>query len=52
MTDKSLALAREKGLSAILAEGPGYFSWIGQEINVYQDFTIDYDEYEDIIVGV
>lgn len=52
MTDKSLALAKEKGLSVILAEGAGYFSWIGQEVNVYQDFTIDYDEYEDIIVGV
>lgn len=52
MTDKSLALAKEKGLNVILAEGTNYFSWIGQEVNAYEDFTIDYDEYTDIIVGV
>lgn len=52
MTDKSLALAKEKGLDVILAEGDAYFSWIGEEVNVYKDFSIDYSEYEDIIVGV
>lgn len=52
MTDKSLALAKEKGLDVILAEGGAYFSWIGEDVNVYKDFSIDYSEYEDIIVGV
>ena len=52
MTDKSLALAKEKGLDVILAEGAAYFSWVGEPVNVYEDFTIDYSEYEDIIVGV
>ncbi|MBQ2986747.1 MAG: hypothetical protein IJE23_04620 [Tyzzerella sp.] len=52
MTDQSLALAKEKGLDVILAEGEAYFAWIGEPVNVYEDFTIDYSEYEDIIVGV
>lgn len=52
MTDKALALAKEKGLDVILAEGAAYFSWVGEPVNVYEDFTIDYSEYEDIIVGV
>lgn len=52
MTDKSLALAKKKGLNVILAEGTDYFSWIGQDVNAYKDFTIDYDEYKDIIVGL
>ena len=52
MTDKALAMAKEKGLDVILAEGGGYFSWVGEEVNVYEDFTYDYSEYEDMIVGV
>lgn len=52
MTDKSLALAKDKGLQVILAEGTDYFSWLGQDVNAYEDFTIDYDEYKDIIVGL
>ncbi len=52
MTDKALALAKEKGLDVILAEGGNYFAWIGETVNVYEDFIIDYSDYEDIIVGV
>lgn len=52
MTDKALAMAKEKGLDVILAEGGNYFSWVGEEVNVYEDFTYDYSEYEDIIVGL
>lgn len=52
MTEQSLALAKEKGLDVILAEGAAYFAWIGEPVNVYEDFQIDYSDYEDIIVGV
>ena len=52
MTDKSLALAKDKGLKVILAEGGSYFSWTGQNVDVYNDFDINYDEYKDTIVGV
>lgn len=52
MTDKALAMAKEKGLDVILAEGESYFHWIGEDVDVYEDFTIDYSEYEDIIVGL
>ncbi len=52
MTDKALAIAKEKGLDVILAEGGSYFAWVGENVNVYKDFTFDYSEYEDIIVGV
>lgn len=52
MTDKSLALAKDKGLYVFLSDGSAYFNWVGKEVNVFQDFTIDYSEYEDQIVGV
>lgn len=51
-TDQSLALAKEKGLYVYLAEGSYLFECVGQETNVYEDFTIDYEEYEDRIAGV
>ncbi len=52
MTDKSLAMAKEKGLDVILAEGENYFHWVGEDVDVYEDFAIDYSEYKDIIVGL
>lgn len=52
MTDKALALAKEHGLYVFLGEGDSYFDWIQYDVNVYEDFTIDYSEYEDVIAGV
>lgn len=52
MTDKALAMAKEKGLDVILAEGESYFHWIGEDVDIYEDFKIDYSEYKDIIVGL
>ena len=52
MTDKALAIAKEKGLDVILAEGSNYFAWVGEDVNVYKDFTYDYSKYKDVIVGV
>lgn len=52
VTDKALALAKDMGLYVFVADGNGYFSWIGEDVNIYEDFTFDYDEYKDQIVGV
>lgn len=51
-TDKALALAKDMGLYVFVADGNGYFNWIGEDVNVYDDFTFDYDEYKDQIVGL
>lgn len=52
MTEKALSLAKEHGLYVFLGEGNGYFSWIGKDLDVYEDFSIDYSKYEDVIAGV
>lgn len=51
-TDKALALAKKNGLYVFLEDGNGYFDWIGTKVNVFRDFTIDYSDYKDQIVGV
>lgn len=52
MTEKSLALAKDKGLYVFLADGGAYFNWIGKDVDVFRDFEIDYSDYEEQIVGV
>lgn len=49
MTDKSLALAKQMGLSVILSDGNYLF---GDDYSVYDEHTIDYTGYEGTIVGV
>ena len=51
-TDKALALAKERDLYVILSEGGAYFDWIGHPVDVYKDFTIDYSDYKETIVGL
>ena len=49
MTERSLALAKQMGLSVVLSDGNYLFP---EDYNVYEKHTIDYSGYEDVIVGV